>query len=73
MFRKWSEQFVEGNVYLITFFHLIPNLGAYRPTDHAFRILFKPKTKIMPAESSTIPRWRFSFKDSAELNGEGVD
>lgn len=55
MFRKWSEQFVEGNVYLITFFHLIPNLGAYRPTDHAFRILFKPKTKIMPAESSTIP------------------
>lgn len=71
MFRKWGEQFVEGNVYIITFFHLIPNLGAYRPTDHAFRILFNPKTKIIPAESSIIPRWGFSLKDSAQLNDDG--
>ncbi|XP_057419428.1 replication protein A 70 kDa DNA-binding subunit C-like [Lotus japonicus] len=71
VFRKWGEQFVEGNVYIITFFHLIPNLGAYRPTDHAFRILFNPKTKIIPAESSIIPRWGFSLKDSSQLNDDG--
>ncbi|XP_057440670.1 replication protein A 70 kDa DNA-binding subunit C-like [Lotus japonicus] len=72
LFRKWAELVVEGNVYVITFFHMIPNVGSYRPTEHGFRILFNCKTNMTPCESSIIPRWGFSFKDSEKLNGNGV-
>ncbi|XP_057444947.1 replication protein A 70 kDa DNA-binding subunit C-like [Lotus japonicus] len=72
LFRKWAEVIVEGEVYLITFFHLIPNMGSYRPTEHGFRILFNNKTNVLPCESSIIPRWGFSLKDSEVLNGDAV-
>lgn len=72
MFRKWAELFVEGNVYVISFFHLIGNIGSYRPTQHPFRILFNTKTNVHPAESSLIPRWGFSLKNAEELNDDGA-
>lgn len=70
MFRKWAEFIMEGKVYLISFFHLIPNMGSYRPTEHGFRILFNNKTNVLPCESSIIPRWGFSLKDTGDLNGD---
>ncbi|XP_057437325.1 uncharacterized protein LOC130729558 isoform X2 [Lotus japonicus] len=72
MFKKWGDQFVEGNAYKITFGRLIPNMGGYRATEHAYKMLFIENTSVMACEVSEIPRWGLSLKNSAQVNEMGV-
>lgn len=67
MSRKWGDKFVEGNAYEINFFIVLPAKGSYRATNHAYRIVFSGKTKVVLCESNIIPNWGLSLKSSEQL------
>ncbi|XP_057445136.1 uncharacterized protein LOC130737398 isoform X2 [Lotus japonicus] len=67
MFRKWADKFVEGNVYEIFFFNVMPAKGSYRAANHAYRILFSGKTKVVPLECESIPRLGLSLVTPLQL------
>ncbi|KAJ1398869.1 Nucleic acid-binding, OB-fold [Sesbania bispinosa] len=56
MMKKISNCVTEGSVYKMTYFTIIANGGTYRATTHEFKLLFQPRTKVVPAESEIIPR-----------------
>lgn len=68
---KWGDKFVEGNVYKITFGRLIPNMGAYRATDHPYKMFLIEKSSVVSCEISKISRWGLSLKNSEEVRRIG--
>lgn len=72
MHVKWGDKFVEGNAYKIIFGRLIPNMGAYRATQHPYKMLLIEKTMVVPCEISKIPRWGLSLNNSEQVKAIGV-
>ncbi|XP_057445625.1 uncharacterized protein LOC130737797 isoform X1 [Lotus japonicus] len=46
MLKKFRGELVEGSVYRITYFNVISNSGAFRATEHGFKIVFNSQTKV---------------------------
>ncbi|XP_057417661.1 replication protein A 70 kDa DNA-binding subunit C-like [Lotus japonicus] len=65
--RKLFGEVVEGNIYRISFFSVVPNVGVYKVSQHEFKILSNNRTRIVPDESSLIPMHGFLFMNSAEI------
>lgn len=63
----FQDKIVEGEVYKMAYFGVVPNLGSYRSTVHDYKLVFQMKTKIQKAESSTIPLYGLSFTKCADL------
>ncbi|KAJ1387660.1 Nucleic acid-binding, OB-fold [Sesbania bispinosa] len=51
MMKKFKDSIVEGGVYKMTYFRVIENGGDYRGTFHEFKLLFQPRTKVIPTEN----------------------
>ncbi|KAJ1398871.1 Nucleic acid-binding, OB-fold [Sesbania bispinosa] len=67
MMKKISNCVTEGFVYKMTYFTVIANGGTYRATTHEFKLLFQPRTKVVPAESEIIPRFGLDVKSSKDI------
>ncbi|XP_057452543.1 uncharacterized protein LOC130744368 [Lotus japonicus] len=68
LIKKLFGEIVEGNIYRITYFAVVPNLGVYKAARHEFKIIFNSRTKIVPEESNLIPLYGFAFMNSAEIS-----
>ncbi|KAJ1403779.1 Nucleic acid-binding, OB-fold [Sesbania bispinosa] len=64
MMKKFANVVVEGEVYKITYFAVVKNLGNYRATKHHFKLIFNSKTKVFRAESQIIPEFGLSLSSS---------
>lgn len=73
MYRKWAEKFVEGNVYEICFFNVLPVKGCYRATNHPYRILFSKKTSVVQCECDFIPKLGLCLKSSEQVTALNCD
>ncbi|XP_057426153.1 uncharacterized protein LOC130719551 [Lotus japonicus] len=67
MLKKFRGELVEGSVYRITYFNVISNSGAFRATEHGFKIVFNSRTKVVPDSGETIPTIGLSLKHCAEI------
>lgn len=67
MMTKFRRDIVEGNVYKITSFTVVDNNGAYRATDHEFKILFNSKTRVQIDQCDSILRLGLTLKDTSEI------
>jgi len=63
----FKDKIVEGEVYKMAYFGVIPNLESYRSAVHDYKLVFQMKTKIQKSESSTIPLYGLSFTKCADL------
>ncbi|KAJ1389235.1 Nucleic acid-binding, OB-fold [Sesbania bispinosa] len=73
MLKKFMGNVVEGDVYKMTFFGVIDNLGTYRATTHECKLLFQPRTKVYPCESEVISRFGLDVKTSEEIHQTSGD
>ncbi|KAJ1376216.1 Nucleic acid-binding, OB-fold [Sesbania bispinosa] len=48
----------------MTYFGVVDNGGSYRVTSHDFKLLFQARTKVIPTDSVTIPRFGLDLKNS---------
>ncbi|KAJ1388162.1 hypothetical protein SESBI_39347 [Sesbania bispinosa] len=64
MLRRFMDSVAEGGVYRMTYFGFMDNGGSYRATSHEFKLLFQARTRVLPAESISIPRFGLDLKDT---------
>ncbi|KAJ1381660.1 hypothetical protein SESBI_44939 [Sesbania bispinosa] len=51
----------------MAYFSVIENVGAYRATNHEFKLLFQPRTRVIPTESEIISRFGLDVKSSEQI------
>lgn len=61
---KFRSEFSEGGV---TYFGVFENSGAFRASDHEFKIFFNLRTRVVPESSDVIPTIGLSLKNSADI------
>lgn len=64
---KFRGEFVDGNVYKITYFAVGVNGGAFRACEHEYKIFFTSRTRAVPDSCDIIPTVGLTLKNSAEI------
>ncbi|TKY68156.1 Beta-(1,2)-xylosyltransferase protein [Spatholobus suberectus] len=75
MLKKFNGCVNEAEVYTMSIFGVVPNVGSYRATKYEFKFLFHAKTNIIRCEDFTIRMNALSLTNSKEVtktNGESV-
>ncbi|RYR48037.1 hypothetical protein Ahy_A07g034033 [Arachis hypogaea] len=67
------DRLKEGEVFIISDFKVIPNLGLVRVTRHRFRILFKCSTSVLAAASIVIPNPGLSVTSMDQILQKCID
>ncbi|KAJ1407226.1 Nucleic acid-binding, OB-fold, partial [Sesbania bispinosa] len=65
--RKFSSSVVEGDVYKLTDFGIVRNLGKFRATTHEFKLTFNANTKLIPTPCGSIPCHGLSFLKTSDI------
>ncbi|KAJ1378503.1 hypothetical protein SESBI_47785 [Sesbania bispinosa] len=65
--RKFDSCVVEGEVYKVTDFAIIKNLGKFRATSHGFKLVFNATTKLLPTLVGSIPFHGLSFLKTSDI------
>ncbi|RYR74018.1 hypothetical protein Ahy_A02g008611 [Arachis hypogaea] len=65
---KFAVSLNEGDLYLMTHFTVVPNIGLNRVTKHWFRLLFQYKTSVVCVVSPKIPHSGLCFTSTDEID-----
>ncbi|XP_020990135.2 uncharacterized protein LOC110277303 [Arachis duranensis] len=68
LISKFAVSLHEGNLYLMTYFTVVPNTGMNRVTKHRFRLLFQYKTFVVSVVSPRIPHSGLCFTSIDEID-----
>jgi hypothetical protein len=69
----FRAKIVEGNVYKMSNFAVVPASGVYRTTSHPYKILFQMKTKVQSCLSNVIDRFGLSATNIGDICSFGAD
>ncbi|XP_020970381.1 uncharacterized protein LOC107621285 [Arachis ipaensis] len=73
LISTFIDRLKEGEVFIISDFKVIPNLGLVRVTRHRFRILFKCSTSVVAASSTVIPNPGLSVTSMDQILQKCID
>lgn len=67
---KFEKELFEGDVYLMSKFSVVANMGEYRSTRHFFKLNFQLGTKATKGVSGLVPDSVFTFIHLADFLGK---
>nr|XP_025631972.1 uncharacterized protein LOC112726694 [Arachis hypogaea] len=68
LISKFAVSLHEGDLYLMTYFTVVPNTSMNRVTKHRFRLLFQYKTSVVSVVSPRIPHSDLCFTSIDEID-----
>jgi hypothetical protein len=64
----FRDRLVEGEVYRMSFFSVLPNVGPLLCTSHPFKLLFHSRTLVCPADAFSIPFYGLSLMSGIDIS-----
>jgi hypothetical protein len=69
----FESKIQEGEVYQMSCFAVIPQVGYYRATLHPYKLLFQIKTQVQPFKGSDICKYGLSLTSLANVCSHNHD
>ncbi|KAL4390442.1 hypothetical protein AHAS_Ahas03G0145500 [Arachis hypogaea] len=63
----FRDVIVEGDVYRMAYFGVVPNQGGYRAREHEFKLAFLHRTTVIGVNDDIIPMTYFNVYSFSEL------
>ncbi|KAK2411272.1 replication protein A 70 kDa DNA-binding subunit B [Trifolium repens] len=63
----FESKIEEGEVYQMSYFSVVPQIGVYRTTLHPSKLIFQMKTKVHHVETSDISQYGLTLTSLAEV------
>jgi hypothetical protein len=64
----FRDRLVEGKVYRMSFFSVLPNVGSLLCTSHRYKLLFDLRTVVCPAIGFSIPTYGLSIASAHDIS-----
>ncbi|MED6110135.1 hypothetical protein PIB30_040193, partial [Stylosanthes scabra] len=71
--RLFESLLNEGKAYVISNVAIVSNDIKFKPTTHAYRLIFKKETRVYHIEDATIPLESFQFTPTSKILAETRD
>jgi hypothetical protein len=69
----FESKIEEGEVYQMSYFSVVPQIGVYRTTLHPSKLIFQMKTKVQHVKTSDISQYGLTLTSLAEVCGHSHD
>jgi hypothetical protein len=69
----FESKIEEGEVYQMSYFSVVPQIGVYRTTLHPSKLIFQMKTKVQHVKTSDISQYGLTLTSLAEVCRHSYD